>query len=191
MKRYILAITGASGVLVGFRVLEELTKNFDVTLIVSEASLKVIRLETNFEFKDFEDFKNQFYTQNLKIYHESQIDAPPASGSYKTDGMFIVPCSIKTLSKIAYGFADNLITRTADVAIKENRRLIIAPREMPLSAIHLENMLKLAKLGVVITPLTLSFYHKPKTIEDLINFVVGKILDCMGIENDLYKRWGQ
>lgn len=191
MKKYILAITGASGVIVGLKVLEELIKNFDVTLIVSDASLKVIQLETMYKFKDFEDFKNQFSIPNLKIYHESQIDAPSASGSYKTEGMFIVPCSMKTMSKIAYGFSDNLITRTADVTIKEGRKLVIAPREMPLNVIHLENMLKLAKIGVTVAPLVLSFYHKPKTIEDMINFLVGKILDCMGIENELYKRWGQ
>jgi len=118
------------------------------------------------------------------------LSAPFASGSFRTDGMFIVPCSMKTLSGVANGYTENLIQRAADVTIKEGRRLVISPREMPFSAIHLENMLKLARLGVRIAPPVMGFYHKPRTIEDMVDFAAGKILDLMGIEHDIFRRWG-
>jgi len=189
MKKFIVAITGASGILYGFKLVEELIKSFEVELILSESAIHVINYETDLEINNFEEFKEKFSLPKLNVYSEKQINSPFASGSYKTEGMFIVPCSMKTLSAIANGYADNLITRTADVMIKEGRRLIISPREMPLSAIHIENMLKLARLGVTIAPPIPAFYHKPESIEDIINFVVGKLLDCSGIENTLYRRW--
>jgi 4-hydroxy-3-polyprenylbenzoate decarboxylase len=116
--------------------------------------------------------------------------APIASGSFKTDGMLIVPCSMKTLAGIASGYAHNLIERAADVTIKEGRRLLLSPREMPFSAIHLDNMLSLARLGVMIAPPVPAFYSHPEKIDDVVNFVVGKILDCMGIDHRLFPRWG-
>jgi len=189
MKKFIVAITGASGILYGFKLVEELIKSFEVELILSESAILVINHETELKINNFEEFKEKFSLPNLNVYSEKQINSPFASGSYKTEGMFIVPCSMKTLSAIANGYADNLITRTADVMIKEGRRLIISPREMPLSAIHIENMLKLARLGVTIAPPIPAFYNKPESIEDIINFVVGKLLDCSGIENNLYRRW--
>jgi 4-hydroxy-3-polyprenylbenzoate decarboxylase len=189
MKKFIVAITGASGILYGFKLVEELIKSFEVELILSESAIHVINHETDLKINNFEEFKEKFSLPNLNVYSEKQINSPFASGSYKTEGMFIVPCSMKTLSAIANGYADNLITRTADVMIKEGRRLIISPREMPLSAIHIENMLKLARLGVTIAPPIPAFYNKPESIEDIINFVVGKLLDCSGIENNLYRRW--
>lgn len=189
MKRIVLAITGASGVIYGLRLLDNLIKNFHVELILSDSSIEVIKHETPDLFNIVENIlKNNEYG-NLRVYRENQIASPTASGSYRTEGMFIVPCSMKTLSAIANGYADNLITRTADVMIKERKKLIISPREMPLSAIHLENMLKLARLGVMIAPPIPAFYHKPDKIDDLIDFVVGKLLDLMGIDNDLYRRW--
>jgi len=127
-----------------------------------------MKLET--EYKSLDEFKKRFTNYSMNIYDETQIDVSPASGSYKTDGMFIVPCSMKTLSAIANGYADNLITRVADVTIKENRKLVIAPREMPFSVIHLENMLKLARIGVTIAPPVPAFYHKPERIDDIVNF---------------------
>jgi len=189
MKKFIVAITGASGILYGFKLVEELIKSFEVELILSESAIHVINHETDLKINNFEEFKEKFSLPNLNVYSEKQINSPFASGSYKTEGMFIVPCSMKTLSAIANGYADNLITRTADVMIKEGRTLIISPREMPLSAIHIENMLKLARLGVTIAPPIPAFYNKPESIEDIINFVVGKLLDCSGIENNLYRRW--
>lgn len=189
MKRFIVAITGASGIVYGLRVAEELVKNYELTLILSESAVQVMKTET--DIKSFEDFKKRFSHPLIKIYRDSEISAPTASGSYRTDGMFIVPCSMKTLSAIAHGYADNLITRTADVTIKEGRKLIISPREMPLSVIHLENMLKLAKIGVIIAPPLPAFYHKPDSIDDIVNFVAGKILDCMGVENNLFRRWNE
>jgi len=189
MKKFIVAITGASGILYGFKLVEELIKSFEVELILSESAIHVINHETDLKINNFEEFKEKFSLPNLNVYSEKQINSPFASGSYKTEGMFIVPCSMKTLSAIANGYADNLITRTADVMIKEGRTLIISPREMPLSAIHIENMLKLARLGVTIAPPIPAFYNKPESIQDIINFVVGKLLDCSGIENNLYRRW--
>lgn len=189
MKKIVLAITGASGIVYGLRLLETLLKGFSVDLILSQASLAVMRHESNIFISDVQEFNSLQKSGNLKVYSEIDLSAPLASGSYITEGMFIVPCSMKTLSAIANGYADNLITRTADVMIKEKRKLVISPREMPLSVIHLENMLKLAKLGVVIAPPIPAFYHKPNSIDDLVNFVVGKLLDCMNIPNDLYSRW--
>ncbi|MGC8796352.1 UbiX family flavin prenyltransferase [Thermodesulfovibrio sp.] len=187
MEKLILAITGASGIIYGIRLLEEISKNFEVLVILSSSAIKVMEHET--EIKSLHEFKEKFRDPNIKIYSENQIDASVASGSYKTRGMFIVPCSMKTLSAIATGYADNLITRAADVIIKEGRRLIISPRETPLSAIHIENMLKLARIGVIIVPPMPAFYHNPQTIDDMVNFIVGKLLDSMGIENNLYRRW--
>jgi len=187
MRKLVLAITGASGIIYGIKLFEELVNNFEVSLILSHSAVHVMKLET--EYKSLDEFKERFNNYSMNIYDETQINASPASGSYKTDGMFIVPCSMKTLSAIANGYADNLITRVADVTIKENRKLVIAPREMPFSVIHLENMLKLARIGVIIAPPVPAFYHKPERIDDIVNFVAGKLLDSMGIMNDLYRRW--
>ncbi|MEF9438500.1 MAG: UbiX family flavin prenyltransferase [Candidatus Mariimomonas ferrooxydans] len=130
-----------------------------------------------------------FSSKNVKYYKEDNLSAPVSSGSFITDGMFVVPCSMKTLSGIANGYASNLVERAADVILKENRKLILAPREMPFNAIHLENMLKLARLGVTIAPPVPAFYHKPKKINDIIDFVVGKILDSSNVNNRLFRRW--
>ncbi|MFB0543986.1 MAG: UbiX family flavin prenyltransferase, partial [Candidatus Bathyarchaeia archaeon] len=112
------------------------------------------------------------------------------SGSFKTEGMIIVPASMKTVAALASGYSDNLITRAADVALKEGRTLILVPRETPLSPVHLENLLKLSRMGVVILPAMPAFYHRPRGVEDLVDFIVGRILDRLGLDHDLYKRWG-
>jgi len=177
--KILLAVTGASGAIYGLRLLEVLKqKGVQTECIVSDTAKKII--------------KHEIGASKIPkgCYSEKDIEAPFSSGSFKIDAMVVAPCSMKTLSAIANGFSHNLITRSADVAIKEKRRLILVPRETPLSVIHLENMLKLARLGAVILPAMPGFYHKPKKIEDLVDFIVGKILDSLGAENELYKRWG-
>ena len=124
-------------------------------------------------------------------FHENKnLAAPIASGSFKTDGMIIVPCSMRTLGAVANGLSDNLLTRAADVVIKERRKLVVVPRETPLSVIHLENMLKLAKIGVTVMPAAPGFYHQPETIGDIVSIMVGRIFDQMDIQHNLFKPWG-
>lgn len=181
--RLIVAITGASGVIYGKRLLEMLRQNqVETHLVISRAAEKVIEHELQITRDDVEKLANHTYEIN-------DWTAPIVSGSFKTDGMIIIPCSMKTLAGIAQGYSDNLILRSADVTLKEKRRLIIVPRETPLNAIHLRNMLELAKQGAVIVPAMPAYYHNPKEIEALVDFVVGKILDLVSIEHSLYKRW--
>jgi 4-hydroxy-3-polyprenylbenzoate decarboxylase len=196
MKSYIVAISGASGAIYGVRLAEELLKAVDtVYLCVSGTAFSIIRTETGIDWTGTSDtgtekkIQKHYSSEKIKYYSETALAAPIASGSFITDGMFIVPCSMKTLSGIAGGYADNLIVRAADVVLKEGRRLIISPREMPFSAIHLENMLKLSRLGVKIAPPVPAFYQKPKDLNDIVDFVVGKVLDAAGIEHTLFKRW--
>lgn len=183
--RIIVGITGATGVIYGVKLLEALREaGVETHLIMSEWAGKTLRLETSYSV---EDVKGLAY----KVYDYLDMGAQVSSGSFRTDGMLIVPCSMKTLAGLAHGFSENLIIRAADVCLKEGRRLIIAPRETPLNAIHIENMLKLARLGVSIVPPMLSFYQKPKTIEDLIHQYIGRLMDQLKIENNWLKRWGQ
>ena len=179
----LIAITGASGVQIAIRLLEILKeKDIERELIISKIAQKVIELETDYKIAEIRNLAS-------KNYDVDDLTAPPASGSYKIENMIIVPCSIKTLAAIANGYADNLITRAADVIIKEQRKLVLVVRESPLNAIHLENMLKLARLGVIIAPPVPSYYIKPKNVNDLIEHTVGRILDQIGIESNI-KRWG-
>ncbi|MGE5894856.1 MAG: UbiX family flavin prenyltransferase [bacterium] len=192
MKQLILGITGASGSLFGLRLLRELVKSSHVFITVSSGALSIIKDEAGLDLQGNapeETLKNYAESDAITVYQDTNLNAPIASGSFRTDGMFIVPCSMKTLSSVANGMANNLIERSADVTIKEGRRLVLSPREMPLSAIHLENMLKLSRLGVTIAPPVPAFYHKPQSMDDIIAFVVGKLLDSMGIPNNLYSRW--
>ena len=197
MKSFIVAITGASGSIYGLRLVEELLKyGCKIYLCMSENAFFVMRTETGIHLSGKTDsdieknIQKHFSSGKIKFYSEHNLSAPISSGSFITDGMFVVPCSMKTLSAIAAGYANNLIGRSADVILKEGRKLILAPREMPFSAIHLENMLKLARLGVKIIPPVPAFYHKPKNINDIVDFVVGKILDSAEIRHNLFKRWG-
>lgn len=179
----LVAITGASGAQIAVRLLEILKKKgIKVELIISKIAEIIINNETEYNISDI----RKLATKN---YDFKDLAAAPSSGSYKFDAMVIVPCTMKTLAAIANGIADNLITRAADVAIKEKRKLILVVRESPFSAIHLENMLKLARLGVVIAPPVPSYYIKPETVDELIDHSVGRILDQLGIESDI-KRWG-
>jgi 4-hydroxy-3-polyprenylbenzoate decarboxylase len=192
MKKYILAITGASGSEFGLRVLKELVISSHVCVVASSSSIPIINDETGIDLskKPEEALRKYAGSENVSFFEDINMYAPIASGSYKTDGMLVVPCSMKTLASISGGIAGNLIERAADVTIKEGRRLLISPREMPFSPIHLENMLKLSRLGVIIAPPVPAFYHGPKSIEDIFDFITGKILDSMGIVNSLFNRWG-
>jgi len=182
--RLVVAVTGASGVVYGKRLLEVLReKKVETHIIVSRAAEKVIEHELGPSGrKDLEKFATH-------VYDVDDLTAPLMSGSFKTDGMVIIPCSMKTLAGITHGFADNLILRAADVTLKEKRPLVVVPRETPLSMVHLHNMLNAARLGVLVVPAMPAFYHKPKKVDDLVDFVVGRVLDCLGVEHRLFKRW--
>lgn len=197
MKRpWVIGITGASGAAYGVRLCRFLlSAGEDVHLIVTDAGWRVLKEELGWDAsKRQESVRLHFEADNwpgkLEYVPVQDIGAKTASGSFRTQGMVVVPCSMGTLSGIANGASDNLLERTADVMLKEGRKLIVVPRETPLHAIHLENMLKLARLGVRILPAMPAFYQGPQTLDDMIDFVVGKILDCMEIEHQLYKRWG-
>jgi len=191
-----MAVTGASGAKIGLRTLEELLKGgHEVHMVISDAAFTIIEQETPLMVAGRqlgvieETLRGLYGSKLLFLYPEKFLEAPIASGSFRTDGMFVVPCSMKTLSAIANGYASGLIERAADVTIKEGRKLVLAPREMPFSAIHLENMLKLARLGVVIAPPVAAFYYGPKNLDELIDFFAGKVLDAAGIEHNLFRRW--
>lgn len=181
--RLVIGITGSSGIVYGIRMLEVLKRcNVDVHLIMTEWAKKCLVLETDADLK---------YVKSLagSYSEDSNMAANVSSGTHKTDGMIIIPCSMKTLSSIANGYEETLVARAAGVTIKESRKLVIVPRETPLTSIHLENMLKLARIGIVILPAMPGFYNRPKNVDDLINHIVGKCLDQFGIEHDLFKRW--
>ena len=179
----VVGITGASGVIYGIRLLKVLNElNIENSLIISDAAKTVINHETNERIEDIIKLADNYYEFD-------DLTASINSGSFKFDGLVIVPCSMKTLSSIANGYASNTITRVADVSLKEKRKTVIVPRETPLRSIHLENMLSLSKEGAVILPAMPGFYSDNDTIDDQINFIVGKILDSLNIENNIYKRW--
>jgi flavin prenyltransferase len=182
--RLVVAITGGSGVVYAIKTLEVLQNlKIETHLIVSRWGERNISIETD---------KTPDYVKSLatNYYNNDNMAAATSSGSFKYDGMLIVPCSMKTLSSVANGYEDNLISRSAGVCLKESRRLVIVPRETPLSKIHLANMIKLAETGVVLLPAMPGFYHKPKSIDDLVTHIVGKILDQFAIEHNIFRRWG-
>jgi 4-hydroxy-3-polyprenylbenzoate decarboxylase len=179
--KVVVGVTGASGVPYAHALLRNLEKAH-VDLVISEDAKKVIAHESDVPLAAFEKLAEA-------AYRNDDVAAPPASGSYLFDAMVVVPCSMGTLGKIAMGISDNLITRAAAVCLKERRKLILVPRETPLAAIHLENMLRLTNQGVVILPAMPGFYHAPQSVDDLVDFVVGKVLDQLGIEHALFRRW--
>ena len=195
-KKIIVAICGASGSIYGIRLLKALlNKPVNIYLIISNAGYKVLEHETGYKGESFSSFLKDkgvviHNDADLNIYEQDDFFAPPASGSFRHDGMVIAPCSMKTLAAIASGMADNLIHRAADVSLKEKRPLILLPRETPLSAIHIKNMYKLAMSGATIMPPSPSFYFNPKTISDLVDTVIARVLDHLKIEQDLVKEWG-
>ena len=184
-KRIVIGISGASGVIYGVRMLSLLKeKDFETHLILSEAGKKNIEIETNFTPRDVTAMAHV-------TYDNRDVGAALASGSFLTGGMVVVPCTIKTLSGIANSYTNNLLVRAADVTLKEKRKLVLVVRETPLHKGHLRLMTMAADMGAHILPPVPSFYHQPKTIEDLIDQTIGKVFDYLGIKNDLFKRWGQ
>ena len=199
-KTICLAFTGASGMPYGLRLLECLLEaGCKVQLLYSQAAQIVAKQEMDFELPSRPvDARNALLKQfvavnpeNLSVFGREEWFAPVASGSNPPDAMVICPCSMGTLAAIAQGLADKLIERAADVVLKESRKLILVPRETPFSAIHLENMLRLSRAGAVILPPSPGFYQHPKTVEDIVDFVVARILDQLAVPHQLMKRWGE
>ena len=179
----IVAITGASGVIYGIKLLEALKElKIENSLVISDAAKIVIESETEYKSEDIIGLSDNYYEFN-------DLTASINSGSFKFDSLAIVPCSMKTLSSIANGYGDNTITRVADVSLKEKRTTVIVPRETPLRTAHIKNMLTLSQEGAIILPAMPGFYSDHDTVDDQINFIVGKILDSLKIENNLFKRW--
>jgi 4-hydroxy-3-polyprenylbenzoate decarboxylase len=197
-RHVVVAITGASGAIYGVRLCQEILRSgARLTLLVTAAGHDVLREECGLDWRGDEDVVReelrdyfQERTERLAFYDEKNLLAPVASGSSVPDAMVVAPCSMGTLSRIAAGNSGNLPERCADVMLKERRTLVLVPRETPLSEIHLENMLRLGRMGVRMVPAMPAFYHSPKAVDDLVNFVVGKVLDQLGIEHLLFKRWG-
>ena len=198
MATYTVAITGASGAPYAHRLLQVLVQGgHSIYLTISGDGLSILNDETGLMLKGSETdiqyaVEKHFEAKEGQItyFDEDYMYAPIASGSIRVDAMIVIPCSMKTLAAVANGYATTLIERAADVTIKEKRKLILVPRETPLSAIHLRNMLTVAELGCHLIPAMPAFYHRPKRVSDMVDFVVGRVLDSMGIENDLSPRWG-
>jgi 4-hydroxy-3-polyprenylbenzoate decarboxylase len=194
-----LGLTGASGIAYGLRLLECLLRaGCDVSLVYSQAAQIVAKQELDLVLPTrpqdaARHFRERFAgaAGRLEVYGREDWYAPIASGSNPTDAMVVCPCTMGTLAAIANGLADNLIERAADVALKESRRLVLVPRETPFSVLHLENMLRLARAGVAILPANPGFYHRPRTADDLVDFVVARVLDHIGVAHELVPRWGR
>jgi 4-hydroxy-3-polyprenylbenzoate decarboxylase len=181
--RLVVGLTGASGTIYGVTLLRELKRReVETYLVITEGAEMIAKHELGMSRAAIEELAS-------KSYAEDDLLSPLASGSFQVDGVVVVPCSMKTLSAIANGFSSNVLCRAADCTLKEGRKLILVPRETPMNQIHLENMLRVARSGAVILPASPAFYHMPKTIEDLVHFIVGKILDQLAIEHALYARW--
>ncbi|MHB9094052.1 MAG: UbiX family flavin prenyltransferase [Eubacteriales bacterium] len=199
MAAFIVAVTGASGAIYARNMLLALLDlNHDILLTVTEPGLRVLREELLWDLPPLDDpdfardvlaCLNRHGPAKIKYFNYRDIGACIASGSNKTDGMIVIPCTMSTLSGIAAGASGNLVERAADVMLKERRPLVVVPRETPFNAIHLKNMLDLARIGVHIVPAAPAFYQKPQTIDDLANFVVGKVFDLLNVEHNLFKRW--
>jgi len=181
--KVLISIGGASGSIYGIRLIEELlNSNIEVHLIVSDGAKKIIEHETNYTYNDLKNKANF-------CYENSDMFAGPASGSFNLDAMVVVPCSMKTLSAIANGYGDTLTSRAACCFLKEERKIILVIRETPLDLPGIKNLLSAKQAGATILPAMPGFYHKPNRIEDIVDFIVGKILDQLNIEHSLYKRW--
>ena len=196
-RHFALAITGASGARYGLRLGEELLRTgARVSMLISAAGFAVLKEECDLDWGGSPDVSDELCryfgctAAELSYHSANDFFAPIASGSSAPDAMVVVPCSMGTLSRISSGNSGNLLERCADVMLKEGRPLVLVPRETPLNAIHLEHMLKLARLGVRMVPAMPGFYQQPRTLDDLVDFVVGKLLDSVGVEHALFRRWG-
>lgn len=179
----IVAVTGASGVIYSLKLLESLAESGKETgLVITDPAKLILEYELGMTEDDYKKLATNYF-------EASDLTASINSGSCLFEGMVIVPCTMKTLSAIAHGYANNAVTRAADVVLKERRKLVIVPRETPLRSVHLENMLKISKEGGIILPAMPGFYHQPQNIDDVANFIAGKILDVMEIKHNLFKRW--
>lgn len=183
--KIVVGVSGASGVIYAIRLLEALQRiGVEIHLVMSEWAIRNLDYETDLKLDAVTSLAAKYYANN-------KLEAPISSGSFSVDGMVVIPCSMKTLSAIAHGYSDNLITRAADVTLKEKRRLILVPRESPLSIIHISNMMTVAQAGATIMPPMPAFYNRPQTVDEIVNHTVGRILDHLGLSNELIKRWGQ
>jgi 4-hydroxy-3-polyprenylbenzoate decarboxylase len=196
-KRWVVGITGASGAVYGVTLCRRLLEaGFQLHLVLTDAGWRVLKEELGWDATRRADALRSAFGDAVSdgrlVYHPlGDIGAGIASGSFRSEGMVVIPCSMGSLSAIANGSSTNLLTRAADVMMKEGRPLLLVPRETPLNAIHLENMLKLARLGVRIIPAMPAFYHGPQSLDDLVAFMVGKVMDNMGVSNNLFNRWGE
>jgi 4-hydroxy-3-polyprenylbenzoate decarboxylase len=188
---FVIGITGASGSIYGVRLIQELTiRRHHVDIVITQAGKKVIAEELG--IKSIKELEKKFfskYKNRIKIWENDDFEAPFMSGSNAPKAVVVIPSSVGKLAAIANGISGNLLERIADVALKEKRQLILVVRETPLSLIHLENMVKAAKAGAQILPAMPAFYHNPRTIDDMVNFIVGKVLNLLGIEHNLFKGW--
>ena len=184
VRRLVVAITGATGAVYGVRLLQYLsaTPGIETHLVVSDAAVLTLHQETGLQRKEVEAFAH--------VVHKNRvIGASIASGSFQSDGMVIAPCSMKTLASVAHGLSDNLVARAADVVLKERRRLVLMVRETPFNLAHLRNMTQVTEMGGVIFPPLPSFYHKPASIEEMVDHTVGRVIDLFGVEHTLAPRW--
>jgi 4-hydroxy-3-polyprenylbenzoate decarboxylase len=191
MSDYVVGITGASGSIYGIRLIQQLAlKKHTVNVVVTSAGKMVMKEELGVSgLGKMDKLGLSKVKGNIKIWENNDFEAPFMSGSSAPDAVIIIPCSVGKLAAIANGISGNLVERTADVALKEKRQLILVVRETPLSLIHLENMVKVTRAGAQILPAMPAFYHHPKTIDDMINFIVGKVLNLLRIEHSLFKGW--
>jgi 4-hydroxy-3-polyprenylbenzoate decarboxylase len=183
--RVAVGISGASGAVLGLRLLEVLKEmRVETHAVVTKAAERILKEEHGASREDVAKLAH-------RLYDVDDFTAPIASGSFKVDGMVVAPCSMKTLAGIVCGYSDNLLLRAADVTLKEGRPLVLVVREAPLSVVHLRNMLAAAEMGAVVLPPVLTFYIKPRSVEDLVDYVVGRALDALGLKHSLYRRWGE
>ena len=194
-KRIIFGITGASGAPYAVALLRELVQlDVQIHLIISEAAVTVMREELGQEY-ELPNFDLERYAglaippQKIILHNEKDLAAPPASGSFRHDGMLICPCSMKTLATVAHGTGNSLISRAADACLKEHRRLILVPRETPLSLVHLKNMVSVAEAGAIVLPAMPGFYKRPETLDDLVRHLIMKILDMLNLDHKISLRW--